>query len=176
MRYELLHHDVKPCEFDCGVDSINEYVYQSYLATLLQHGYAYQIVHKNKILGYYMLTINHVLLEDCPEEISEYTSGLSEYLYTVEIKYLAIHKNFQHKGVGTQILKSIIKIIKDLMKYLPFRLITIDARDDYVKWYEKMGFVKFPINSAGQDVYTTKMYIDCMQNQKELNEYEKTLY
>lgn len=55
---------------------------------------------------------------------------------------------------------------------IPFRLITIDARNDYVKWYERLGFIKCPVNSSGQDGYTTKMYIDCLRNEKGLREYQ----
>lgn len=172
MTYKLLQCDVKQDDFDCGVESINKYVYESYWATLLQHGYAYQIEYDSRIIGYYMITINHMMLEDCDEKISEYSSGLSNYIYTVEIKYLAIRKNLQGKKIGTAVLKSIIKSIKDYLYYIPFRLITIDARDDYIRWYESLGFIKCPVNSAGQDGYTTKMYLDCILNEEKIKEYQ----
>ena len=172
LTYRLLQQDVNPDDFDCGIDSINEYVYCSYLATLLQHGYAYQIEYKNKIIGYYMITINHILLEDCNDEIADYTSGLSNYIYSIEIKYLAIHRNYQRKGIGTEVLKSIIKGIKDFLYRIPFRLITIDARNDYIQWYKRFGFIECSKNSIGQEGYTTRMYLDCLQHEEELKKYE----
>lgn len=170
--YKLLQREVDKDDFDCGVDSINDYVYQSYWATLLQHGYAYQIEYNDKIIGYYMITINHVLLEDCDEKISEYTSGLSDYIYTVEIKYLAIRKDLHGRKIGTEVLKTIIKSIKDFLYSIPFRLITIDARNDYIEWYGRLGFIKCPVNSIGQNGYTTKMYLDCFQNEEKLRAYQ----
>lgn len=172
LTYRLLRQDVERGDFDCGIESINEYVFQSYWATLLQHGYAYQIEYSNRILGYYMITMNHVLLEECDEKIAEYTSGLSDFIYTIEIKYLAIGKQYQGKKIGTEALKTIIKSIKDFLYQIPFRLITIDARNDYVKWYERFGFVKCPVNSAGQDGYTTKMYLDCLKDIEKLKKYQ----
>lgn len=171
LTYRFLQSEIKDGEFDCGVESINQYVVRSFLATLLQHGYAYQILYNEKVIGYYMITFNHIMLEDCPEAISDYTSGLNDFLYCLEIKYLAIDKVYQKKGIGTIVLPTIIKCIKDYAVRFPIRLITIDARVDYIDWYKKMGFEELPINPKWQDGYTKKMYIDCMIHQKELEEY-----
>lgn len=171
----FLQEDVKPGMFDCGMDTINEYVVESYLATLLQHGYAYQILYGNIVVGYYMLTFNHVMIEDCPDSISEYTSGLSNFLYCVEIKYLAIDKKYQKRGIGSSILGIIIKDIKDYALKFPIRLITIDARNDLLDWYKKFGFIEFPENPEWQKGYTTKMYLDCMINKEALEIYTSSL-
>lgn len=177
LTYKFLQKEIKSGEFDCGVESINKYVVDSFFATLLQHGYAYQILYNNDIVvGYYMITFNHVKIEDCPETISEYTSGLSDFLYCVEIKYLAIASDYQNKKIGTNVLLTIIKSIKDYALKFPIRLITIDARSDLVDWYKKMGFIEFPKNPNWQEGYTTKMYIDCMIHEKELEEYLDSLY
>lgn len=172
LTYKFLQEDIKDGTFDCGVSSINQYVVKSFYATLLQHGYAYQILYNNEIVvGYYMITFNHVRIDSCPEKISEYTSELSDFLYCVEIKYLAIDKNYQHKKIGSCVLTTIIKSIKDYALSLPIRLITIDARNELVDWYKKMGFIEFPQNAKWQEGVTTKMYIDCLIHQKELDEY-----
>lgn len=177
LTYKFLQKEIKSGEFDCGVESINQYVVDSYLATLLQHGYAYQILYDNEIVvGYYMITFKHVIIEDCPGAISEYTSGLSDFLYCMEIKYIAIAKEYQNRKIGTVVLPTIIKSIKDYAVMFPIRLITVDARNDLVDWYKKMGFIEFPKNPNWQEGYTTRMYIDCMIHQKELDEYLESLY
>ncbi|MCM1232330.1 MAG: GNAT family N-acetyltransferase [Ruminococcus flavefaciens] len=174
---KLLQEDIKSGTFDCGVESINQYVVKSFYATLLQHGYAYQILYNNDVIvGYYMVTFNHVSIESCPEAISEYTSGLSDFLYCIEIKYLAIDKNYQKRKIGSSILSMIIKDIKEYAAQLPIRLITIDARDDLVDWYRKMGFVEFPRNEKWQEGVTTKMYIDCLIHQRELDAYFDSMF
>ena len=175
LEFKLLREDVTDGAFNCGVTSINQYVVNSFMATLLQHGYAYQITYKNVTLGYYMIMFNHIKLEDCPEVISDYTSGLSDFLYSVEIKYLAIDQKFQRKKIGTAVLPIIIKSIKDYTLLFPIRLITIDARDDLIEWYKSFGFVEFPQNQEWQGGYTTKMYIDCMIRSKELEEYLQSI-
>lgn len=175
LEYKFLQEDVKSGTFDCGVEAINQYVFDSFFATLLQHGYAYQILYNKVVVGYYMIIFNHVRIEDCPDAIAEYTSGLSNYLYCVEIKYLAIAEKFQNHKIGTNVLPTIIKSIKDFALNFPIRLITIDARNDLVGWYKKMGFIEFPENPEWQEGYTTKMYIDCLIHQKELDEYIDSL-
>lgn len=176
LTYKFLQEDIKSGKFDCGVESINKYVVDSFYATLLQHGYAYQILYNNIVVGYYMITLNHVELEECPETISDYTSGLCDFLYCVEIKYLAIEKCYQHRKIGTNVLPSIIKSIKDYTSIIPIRLITIDARSELVEWYKKFGFIEFPNNPEWQEGYTRKMYIDCMMHKKELKEYLESNY
>lgn len=176
LTYKFLRENIEEGKFDCGVESINQYVVDSFWATLLQHGYAYQILYAKTVVGYYMITFNHIGIEDCPETISEYTSGMSNFLYSVEIKYLAIDKKYQKKGIGTSVLPSIIKSIKDCVLEVPIRLITIDARNDLVNWYKSFGFVELPHNTEWQNGYTTKMYIDCLLRKKEFQEYLETLY
>lgn len=173
---KLLQEEIKKGTFDCGVSKINDYVADSFYATLLQHGYAYQIkCNDDIVVGYYMITFNHVLIEDCPEAISEYTLELSKYIYCVEIKYLAIDKKYQRKQIGSYALMAIIKNIKEYAVHLPIRLITIDAINYLVDWYKKMGFTEFPQNPEWQEGVTTKMYIDCLIHQKELDEYMNSL-
>lgn len=175
--YRLLQEDIKKGTFDCGVNKINEYIVKSFFATLLQHGYAYQIIYNDGIVvGYYMITFNHVSIDSCPEAISEYTSELNDFLYCAEIKYLAIDKKYQGKKIGTYVLLAIIKDIKEYAVHLPIRLITIDARNDLVSWYKKMGFAEFPQNPKWQEGVTTKMYMDCLLHQKELDEYLSSLF
>lgn len=176
LTYKFLRENIEDGSFDCGVESINQYVVDSFWATLLQHGYAYQIFYGKIVVGYYMITFNHIQIEDCPEILSEYTSGISNFLYSVEIKYLAIDKKYQRKKIGTSVLPSIIKSIKDCALEFPVRLITIDARNDLIEWYKSLGFVELPYNPEWQNGYTTKMYIDCMIRKKEFQEYLETLY
>ena len=181
LTYRFLQEDIKRGVFDCGVDSINQYIVDSFFATLLQHGYAYQILYNNGVngdivVGYYMITFSHVMVEECPEVISDYTTDLNKFLYCVEIKYLAIDKKYQHNRIGTAVLPTIIKSIKDYALSFPIRLITIDARNDLVDWYKRMGFIEFPQNKEGQEGVTTKMYIDCLIRKKELDEYVKSCY
>ena len=72
-RYVLLKDEVS--EFDCGNPTINEYIANSYFATLSQQCYAYQIIYKACVVGDYMITLRDVVLSDCPSDISDYQDG-----------------------------------------------------------------------------------------------------
>lgn len=173
LNYRLLQEEVLPETFDCGVDSINQYVYDSYATTLLQHGYAYRIVYEDISVGYYMIMFNMISILECPDEVSEYMCGVSNYISCIEIKYLAIGKQFQKKKIGTLVLRNIIKIIKDYVLTFPVRLIIIEARNDYVEWYKRMGFKKLPCNSNDENGYTTKMYIDLWLYREQYEKYNE---
>ena len=48
--------------------------------------------------------------------------------------------------------------MKMLAANWPIRVITIDAREDLVTWYEKLGFRKMVYNTPGQDGITVSMF------------------
>lgn len=162
-------------QFDCGEPSINEWIKESYYATLLQHGYAYELLYGEIVIGYYMVAFQTIDLAKCPEEISDRDSGLTDYVPCVHIKYLAIDKRFQHHGIGTGVLETIIKGVKELSLYWPVRLITIDALTHLVDWYKREKFKIFPYNEEWQEGYTVKMYRDCMNFWNELENYENNI-
>ena len=58
----------------------------------------------------------------------------------------------------------------------PVRVITIDAREDLVTWYEELGFRKMVHNTPGQDGVTVSMFLDCMQQKEEFIEYIDSIY
>lgn len=58
----------------------------------------------------------------------------------------------------------------------PVRVITIDARENLVMWYEKLGFRKMVYNTPGQDGVTVSMFLDCMQKKDEFTEYIDSIY
>lgn len=58
LQYKLMTSAVN--NFDCGNSAINEYVENSYFATLLQQCYAYEIEYKSLVVGYYMITFRDV--------------------------------------------------------------------------------------------------------------------
>ena len=80
----------------------------------------------------------------------------------MHIRFIAIDKKYQRNNIGTKSLEAIIKIIKDLAKDFPIRVITIDAELHLVKWYEKLGFFKMIRNSESQEGYTQAMYYNCI--------------
>jgi len=55
---------------------------------------------------------------------------------TIQMRQLAVKKNRQRKGVGTQLVKYAENIVKDR----DFKRIELNAREDSIPFYEKLGY------------------------------------
>lgn len=171
---EKVNKDIETSPFDCGVKSINEYVKNSYFATIAQHAAAYNIMYGGKCLGNYMVTFQEVTFKDLPEELLEYDPEVKSGTVTaVHINHLAIKEEFQGNHIGQMSLDLIIGSIFELAKKWPIVMITIKARNDLVDWYKRVGFKLMPHNTPGQQGVTTDMYMPCSIYTNELAEYEK---
>lgn len=51
-----------------------------------------------------------------------------------------VHPDFQHKGIGTKLVKKIFKIAKDRYKVVYCGFITFKNFKHPLNWYKKMGF------------------------------------
>ena len=157
--------------FDCGVSSINEYVKNSYFPTITQHAYAYSIMHGDVVLGYYQVLFREIEMTDFPDDISECDPGIREKISSVHIRFIAVDRGYQNHHIGTSTLKTIIKDVKEFAAHWPIRIITIDAENHLIDWYESIGFIKMRRNTESQDGYTEAMYFDCLNSVDELEDY-----
>ena len=167
LSYVLLNS--KADKFDCGNVTINEYIEWSYFVTLSQQCYAYKILYKSLIVGYYMITLRDVALTDCPGDESDYSVGeFGDHVPSLYINYIAIDKRFQKKGIGTKTLEKIIIETRQLVDRLPIRFITINAVPEKVDWYKKIGFKEMGSNIDGVNRY---MFIDIIRDKQKLVDY-----
>lgn len=172
LQFKRVTKDVEYGEFDCDVSSINEDVKHSYYPHILQHAYTYSIVAREKILGYFQIMFRDVEIKDFPEDISEYESGVKDRTVSaIHIRFIAIDKNYQRRGIGQSVLNTLIMRVNRLAEKWPIRIVTIDARCDLVDWYTKCGFRRMLHNKEGQEGVTIAMYLDCIHYEDELNEY-----
>ena len=166
-KYILLTSEAD--NFDCGNATINEYVENSYFATLSQQCYAYKIVYRAFIVGYYMITLRNVALSDCTSDISDYQAGeFGDFIPSLYINYLAVGKKYQKLKIGTKTLEKIINETRQLTDVLPIRFITINAVPDKIEWYKKIGF-----QEMGKDIDNINkyMYIDLIKDKQKLVDY-----
>lgn len=168
-----LHSDVQEGSFDCGNESINRLVYSSYYPTLLQHGYAFQVTSQDGgiLLGYYMIKFRNIKVIDCPSDISEYNSNLFNDCCALHISYIAVATEFQGHGIGSSILKIVVKTVLELSKKFPILLITIDALKEKYDWYKKLGFMPFREQEAAEEKDKVSMYIDCIEDRQTVYNY-----
>ena len=162
LQFIEVDNKVEDAIFDCGIESINNYIRESYYPHIVQNAYTYSIMYKDIILGYYQIMFREIKLEDFPEEISDYST---------DIRFIAIDEKYQKNGIGTAVLHTIIEKVRQLSIFWPIRVITIDAELDLIGWYSEIGFNKMIHNTAGQDGTTEAMYFDCMNHMNQLKEY-----
>lgn len=149
----------EPLDFDCGKQSINEMVRDAYQSTLLQFAYAYEIYCDSTIVGYYMVTFKKIDLANMPDEFTDYSSVL-ENCFSLHLRFIAINVRFQHKGLGTLIMKVFLEEANELIKKVPIRIITLDATNDNVEWYKRNGFKEYDYDPPTKDAYVVQMYKD----------------
>lgn len=165
---------VEHTSFECGVDSIDDYIRDSYFPMIIQHAYAYSVMSNGKVLGYYQVLFREIELTDFPDDISEFDASIKDgKISSVHIRFIAVDTEYQKNKIGTSTLKVIIKDVEELAERWPIRVITIDARVELHDWYKKMGFVDMENNKQGQDGVTVAMYFDCMKFADELKSYSE---
>lgn len=172
LEIKKISSDVVLGSFDCGNQSINNLISQSYYPTLLHQGHAFCVHYNGQVIAYYMLSIIAFNIDKCPPDVKEYLehsikNSFNKHFAAVHIQYLAVDKQYQKYGIGTQLLKRIIKSTQALCKQWPIRFITLDALDDKVPWYRKNGFKEF---GFGDTDHATTMYLDCV-SQKDIDDY-----
>ena len=94
---------------------------------------------KKKVIGLVTLSIG--------EEIHRFDSWLSIY----------VHKRFWHKGVGTQLMKTIIDVARDIgLKRIS--LVVYAGNKAAIRMYKKIGFKAEGCSKYG--IYTLGKYMD----------------
>lgn len=172
LDFRMVTNTVQNDSFDCGVESINAFVKDSYYPSIAQHAYAYNVIGGGKSLGYIQFLFRDVELDCFPDDIAEVDTGVKENVLTaLHIRFLAIDKKYQKKKIGTAVLRTAISKIEQLAENWPISMITIDARADLVQWYEKEGFKCMKKNTPGQNGYMVAMYYSCIRHPELLQAY-----
>ncbi|MBI5159618.1 GNAT family N-acetyltransferase [Candidatus Micrarchaeota archaeon] len=130
--------------FDCGDGDLNSFLKDD--ALVYQGGslsVTYLCLYKNQIAGYFSLSSDAIRLELEEKEVMlEPKRRLGEYP-AVKIGRLAVHKNFRNRGIGTFLIKAAIgKIAGSIIKEIGCRFVTVDAYEQAIEFYEKLGFIQ----------------------------------
>lgn len=168
---DKLEHEVLSKKFDCGNDSINRKIPESFFPTLMQYAYAYEVLHDTKVVGYYMVNIRTIRIEDGPDCISEYSSTLIDHFSVLHINYIAVDKRSQRNQIGTGIMRFIVSQAKELCKQAPITAITLDALKEKYDWYTNLGFIAFDDSELENDNPTITMYMICLIKPEDVNNY-----
>lgn len=76
LEFKRIMRDVKEQEFDCGVESINNMIKESYYPFITQHAYTYSIYYEKYLIGYIQILLRDIMLYSFPEDIADTDPGV----------------------------------------------------------------------------------------------------
>lgn len=160
MDYLAFTKMTKPASpsFTCGVSSIDKMVNDSYFLCLLKRSYAYEVTFENKVVAYYRIELRRFDNSSFDPPLEEYSLDKYNDLYALHLQYIAVREDCQGHGIGKAVLSHILRTIETITRYCPLRLVTLDAFQELIPWYQKHGFEVLAQNL--DDPETTLMFLD----------------
>lgn len=148
MKYkiELLNESHNKTHFNCGEDSLNQYIHTQATQDKKRNLAAIYVLvglEDPTIIGFYTLSASAVSLIDLPEEISK---KLPRYpsIPVALLGRLAIDQTFHKQGLGELLLINALKKSELLSKEIGYMAIVVDALNEkIISYYQKFGFIKF---------------------------------
>ncbi len=138
--------------FDCGTVELNQFLKQFAKQNQFKHyiGVTYVALVDNEIIGYVSVSSNSIRIDELS---STDTKHLPRYpLPILRLTRLAIHNEYQNKGIGTVLLKFVLKLtLEQKEKFGCFGLL-VDAKEDSVSFYEQFGLKPFSPTSGNLDI------------------------
>lgn len=144
----LLDKHDKRKQFDCGVESLNNYLrfnVNQDLKKNLSVAYVLKNTDNNHVVGYYTLSSSSIDKKEFPESFIKKLKLVYPKIPVILIGRLAIDKLYQGKGWGKSLLYDSLKRCYNLSKQLGAVAVYLDPIDEsVVKYYESFGFVRLP--------------------------------
>jgi len=114
---------------------------------------------QSEIVAYFTLSSDSIKLN--PEDKNHFEKRGIRYLFfpAIKIGRLAIHKEFQNMGLGTELILRIVGCVHKLSRNVGIRFISVDAYHDSVEFYKKNFFVEF-IKEKRRENENVQMYFD----------------
>ena len=162
------NHTIKP--FDCGDADLNEFLFEKaklYKKELLATTFILE--NSTQTVAYYSIFNDNLKVEE--EEfasksafkrfLKELVSHPKRHLKSfpaLKIGRLGIDKNFKGKGLGKLIVNNIISEALELNQKQGCKLITVDAYNESLVFYERLNFEYLTENDKEDE--TRQMYFD----------------
>jgi GNAT superfamily N-acetyltransferase len=95
------------------------------------------------VVGYFSLAVGSVEYADAPERLKH---GLAQHPVPIMLlARLAVHKDWQRKGVGRDLLKTAVLKMEQAADIAGIRAFEVHAKDDQAKhYYEQFDFIPSP--------------------------------
>lgn len=156
--------------FNCDDEDLNDFLVtkaKPYSAELLATTYILE--KNNSTIAYYSIFNDSLAIEECnflsKTAFKKFLSNLVTHpkrhlknYPAIKIGRLAVSADVKGQGIGKKIIDNIIAFCLDHNSNCACKLITVDAYDQSLAFYEKMGFSYLSERDKGED--TRQMYID----------------
>lgn len=165
-----LKADTKINIFNCNDEDLNDFLFTKakfYSAELLATTY---LLEKDNItMAYYSVFNDSLTIEESDftskNAFKKFLSNLVSHpkrhlknIPAIKIGRLAVSIEAKNKGIGSKIIDFIISFCLEHNTNCACKLITVDAYEESLGFYEKMGFSYLSDRDKGED--TRQMYID----------------
>ncbi len=129
-------------KFDCGDEDLNDFIKDDAFI-YLEKKIATTIVffYQENLIGFLSVAADSLKLNFDEKEKSDIHHKRLEDVPAVKLARLAVDKNYQKQGVGTNILKWGIGYALDCSEMIAIRFITVDAYPDRTDFYQKFQFI-----------------------------------
>lgn len=166
LEYATLHEGIDVNSFSCRgkpeeVD-LDEFLKEDALRCQNSFFSVTRVVFwRGTLVGYF------TLVTDCIEK-EEMIRGdrIKGYKYrfypAIKIARLAVHDNYRHRGIGTNMLIEIFSIVGDITENVGCRILTVDSKPTSIEFYEKSDFRRALVNPEDPPKDTIPFYFDIL--------------
>lgn len=144
LAFEKISRDANRQTFDCGVDSLNEYLkkyaWQDFKKNVRVTILVFEKGKRDRIIGYYTVSMAQINFIHLPPELLK---GLPRYpVSAMRVGRLAVDRSVQSKGVGSALLRNALQRATALSTEVGTCAVLVDAINEQAKsFYEHYGFV-----------------------------------
>lgn len=141
---EKLRPDHAIGAFDCGQPDLNNWLLKHALQNQgANAAQTYVGLVDEVVVGYYSLAVGQVEYADAPARLKK---GLARHPVPIMLlARLAVHKDWQRKGVGRGLLKDAVLRTLQAAGIAGIRALAVHAKDDTARqYYEQFDFIPSP--------------------------------
>lgn len=145
LEFERLTAEHSLGAFNCGKDDLNAYFRnQAYADQCIGLSTTTVVKLGGIIVGFFSSKSTEI--EICVDESQNVS--YERFWPAIEVTYLIVDKNYQYKGVGTEIIKRIVLEAISVTKWLGVKYLFLWSVPESLEFYVKLGFEKTDIVAA----------------------------
>ena len=145
--------------FSCGDIALNYFFKRFAGQNQFKHyiGTTYIATDNKNILGFVTVSTGSLIKEDLPQKQRKKFPCYP--LPILRISRLGVDKKYKNMGVGMQLLKSMFKLALKQKEMFGCIGVAVDAKDDAVDFYKKLGFIKLDIDKGISKHYPKQSFM-----------------